>query len=90
MLAACNVISAHWDLADIERGMATIKDEIAGGKFEWSFDLEDVHFNVEKRLTALVGDAGKRLHTGRSRNDQVATDAPLHRELPAITWRCCW
>ena len=77
MLAACNVISAQ-DLADIERGMTTIQAEIAAGKFEWSLDLEDVHFNIEKRLTALVGDAGKRLHTGRSRNDQVATDVRLY------------
>ena len=78
MLAACNVISAQ-DLADIERGMATIQDEIAAGKFEWSLDLEDVHFNIEKRLTALVGDAGKRLHTGplaqRSGSDRRS---PLH------------
>ena len=57
--------------------MATIRDEIARGAFPWSRDLEDVHFNIEKRLTALVGDAGKRLHTGRSRNDQVATDLRL-------------
>ena len=77
MLAAVGVITAE-DLADIERGMATIKDEIAAGKFEWSLDLEDVHFNVEMRLTKLVGDAGKRLHTGRSRNDQVATDVRLY------------
>jgi argininosuccinate lyase len=77
MLAACNVITEQ-DLSDIERGMATILDEIRSGKFEWSLDLEDVHFNVEKRLTALVGDAGKRLHTGRSRNDQVATDVRLY------------
>ena len=51
--------------------------EIESGKFEWTLDLEDVHLNIEKRLTALVGDAGKRLHTGRSRNDQVATDIRL-------------
>jgi hypothetical protein len=48
------------------------------GSFVWSLDLEDVHLNIEKRLTALVGDAGKRLHTGRSRNDQVATDIRLY------------
>jgi argininosuccinate lyase len=77
MLAATGVISQQ-DLADIERGMASIRDEIATGRFEWSIDLEDVHFNIEKRLTALVGDAGKRLHTGRSRNDQVATDVRLY------------
>ncbi|MEO7760652.1 MAG: argininosuccinate lyase [Casimicrobiaceae bacterium] len=76
MLQAVGVISAA-DLADIERGMAMISTEIAAGKFEWSLDLEDVHFNIEKRLTTLVGDAGKRLHTARSRNDQVATDVRL-------------
>ena len=51
--------------------------EIEAGQFDWKLDLEDVHLNIEKRLTALVGDAGKRLHTGRSRNDQVATDIRL-------------
>ncbi len=76
MLARQQIISAA-DLADIERGMTQIGAEIESGEFQWSIDLEDVHFNVEKRLTALVGDAGKRLHTGRSRNDQVATDIRL-------------
>jgi argininosuccinate lyase len=76
MLASVGVLSAS-DLADIERGMGQIADEIARDAFEWSIDLEDVHLNIEKRLTALVGDAGKRLHTGRSRNDQVATDVRL-------------
>jgi argininosuccinate lyase len=71
------IISAE-DLADIQRGMAQIVSEIEAGTFEWSLDLEDVHLNIEKRLTALVGDAGKRLHTGRSRNDQVATDIRLY------------
>ncbi len=65
------------DLAAIERGMAAIKLEIETEAFNWSLDDEDVHLNIEKRLTALVGDAGKRLHTGRSRNDQVATDIRL-------------
>ncbi|MBI3900491.1 MAG: argininosuccinate lyase [Gammaproteobacteria bacterium] len=77
MLAAQGIISAA-DLADIERGLARIEVEIRDGKFEWSIDLEDVHLNIEKRLTALVGDAGKRLHTARSRNDQVATDIRLY------------
>ncbi|MEO7851087.1 MAG: argininosuccinate lyase, partial [Rubrivivax sp.] len=76
MLHAVGVLSAA-DLADIERGMTAIRAEIAAGTFVWSIDLEDVHFNIEKRLTALVGDAGKRLHTARSRNDQVATDVRL-------------
>lgn len=76
MLAAQGVIGAP-DLADIRRGMAQITEEIESGRFEWKLDLEDVHLNIEARLTTLVGDAGKRLHTGRSRNDQVATDVRL-------------
>ena len=76
MLAAQGVISTQ-DLADIERGMAQIGAEIESGSFEWKLELEDVHLNIEARLTQLVGDAGKRLHTGRSRNDQVATDVRL-------------
>ena len=76
MLAAQAIISAQ-DLADIQRGMAQIKAEIEAGTFEWKLELEDVHLNIEARLTQLVGDAGKRLHTGRSRNDQVATDVRL-------------
>ena len=77
MLAKQSIISAE-DLADIQRGMAQIVSEIEAGSFEWSLDLEDVHLNIEKYLTSLVGDAGKRLHTGRSRNDQVATDIRLY------------
>jgi argininosuccinate lyase len=77
MLARQGIISQN-DLSEIQRGMAQIRDEIAAGKFEWLLDLEDVHLNIEKRLTELVGDAGKRLHTGRSRNDQVATDIRLY------------
>ncbi len=77
MLAHQKIISAQ-DYADIQRGMAQIQAEIAEGKFTWLLDLEDVHLNIEKRLTELVGDAGKRLHTGRSRNDQVATDIRLY------------
>jgi argininosuccinate lyase len=76
MLARQGIIGAG-DLADIERGMAQIQGEIERGEFAWNLDDEDVHLNIEKRLTALVGDAGKRLHTGRSRNDQVATDIRL-------------
>jgi argininosuccinate lyase len=76
MLARAAIISAA-DLADIERGLAQVRGEIEQGTFEWRLDLEDVHLNIEKRLTDLVGDAGKRLHTGRSRNDQVATDIRL-------------
>ena len=77
MLQAQNIISAQ-DYADIQRGMAQISGEIERGEFQWLLDLEDVHLNIEKRLTELVGDAGKRLHTGRSRNDQVATDIRLY------------
>ena len=76
MLAQQGIIGAQ-DLADIQRGMTQIKSEIDAGKFDWQLDLEDVHLNIEARLTALVGAAGKRLHTGRSRNDQVATDIRL-------------
>ena len=76
MLARQGIISAQ-DLADIQRGLGQIREEIGKGAFAWNLDDEDVHLNIEKRLTALVGDAGKRLHTGRSRNDQVATDIRL-------------
>ena len=76
MLAAQRIISEA-DHASIQRGMKEITREIESGNFEWQLDLEDVHLNIEARLTALVGDAGKRLHTGRSRNDQVATDVRL-------------
>ena len=76
MLHAQGLISAQ-DWADIQRGMTQIREEIASGQFEWKLALEDVHLNLEARLTELVGQAGKRLHTGRSRNDQVATDVRL-------------
>ncbi len=76
MLAAQRIISND-DFAAIQKGMAQITQEIESGAFEWKLDLEDVHLNIEARLTQLVGDAGKRLHTGRSRNDQVATDVRL-------------
>ncbi len=77
MLSAAGIISAA-DLAAIERGLDQIRDEIRSGKFVWLLELEDVHLNIEKRLTTLIGDAGKRLHTARSRNDQVATDVRLY------------
>jgi len=76
MLARQGIISKD-DLTAIDRGMAQIANEIEAGTFNWNLDDEDVHLNIEKRLTALIGDAGKRLHTGRSRNDQVATDIRL-------------
>ncbi|MFZ9405819.1 MAG: argininosuccinate lyase [Burkholderiaceae bacterium] len=76
MLHAVGLLSDQ-DLTDIQRGMQSIRQDIEQGRFEWQLDLEDVHLNIEKRLTELVGDAGKRLHTARSRNDQVATDIRL-------------
>ena len=76
MLASRGVLSAD-DFSAIDRGLEVIEREIADGSFSWQRALEDVHFNIEKRLTDLVGDAGKRLHTARSRNDQVATDIRL-------------
>ncbi|MGV3581584.1 MAG: argininosuccinate lyase [Methylophilus sp.] len=76
MLGAQGIIS-HEDVLAIESGLKEILVEIQNGQFEWLLDLEDVHLNIEKRLTDKIGDAGKRLHTGRSRNDQVATDVRL-------------
>ena len=76
MLAARGILSRR-DLTAIERGLARIRREIESGRFRWSLDAEDVHLNIERRLTALVGEPGKRLHTARSRNDQVATDLRL-------------
>jgi len=85
MLAACGIL-ARKDLTAIERGLALIRKEVVAGRFAWSLDAEDVHLNIERRLTALVGEPGKRLHTARSRNDQVATDLRLwlRDEIDAI------
>ena len=85
MLAACGVL-ARSDLKAIESGLARIRAEISAGKFTWSLQNEDVHGNIERRLVELAGDAGKRLHTARSRNDQVATDLRLwlRDEIDAI------
>ena len=77
MLNKVGVLSDE-DRAAIERGMSEILQDIRNGNFDWSIDLEDVHMNIERRLTEMIGDAGKRLHTGRSRNDQVATDIRLY------------
>jgi argininosuccinate lyase len=77
MLAAVGVLSAE-DLAAIEHGLAAIRGEVERSEFVWSREFEDVHLNIERRLIVLIGDAGKRLHTGRSRNDQVATDMRLY------------
>jgi argininosuccinate lyase len=76
MLAATGVISAD-DRAAIERGLGQIAGEIERGDFRFTREFEDVHLNIERRLIDLIGDAGKRLHTARSRNDQVATDIRL-------------
>ncbi len=77
MLSSIGVISSA-DLTAIEQGLGQILEEIRNNAFDWQIELEDVHLNIEKRLTALIGDAGKRLHTARSRNDQVATDIRLY------------
>jgi len=76
MLCHQGIIAQH-DLQAIRSGMDSITREIESGAFEWKLELEDVHLNIEARLIQLVGDAGKRLHTGRSRNDQIATDVRL-------------
>ena len=85
MLAATGIIGKR-DLTAIERGLAQIRREIEKGTFQWSVDAEDVHLNIERRLIALAGEPGKRLHTARSRNDQVATDLRLwlREEIDAI------
>jgi argininosuccinate lyase len=77
MLEASGVLTADEHQA-IRDGLATVQQEIDAGTFPWSIEREDVHMNIEARLTALIGDAGKKLHTGRSRNDQVATDIRLY------------
>ena len=91
-LAACDIEGsrAHADMlqevgvltseenAAIQQGLTTVLNEIEAGQFEWLVAREDVHMNIEARLTELIGDIGKKLHTGRSRNDQVATDLRLY------------
>ena len=76
MLAATGIISPE-DQAEIERGLNTILSEIEEGRFEFQTKLEDIHMNVEARLAELIGTAAGRLHTARSRNDQVAVDFRL-------------
>ena len=73
MLAKQNILTEH-ELTLIKDGLAQVKYEIESGKFEWKISDEDLHMGIEKRLTAIIGDAGKKLHTARSRNDQVAVD----------------
>ena len=77
MLAKAGILTAD-ELTQIVDGLNSIKAEIEAGTFEWSVKLEDVHMKIESRLTARIGQAGKKLHTGRSRNDQVATDIRLY------------
>ncbi len=77
MLCEVDVLT-NSDLKEILNGLKQIKSEITSGKFNWSTDLEDVHMNIESRLTEICGEPGKKLHTGRSRNDQVATDIRLY------------
>jgi len=77
MLGKIAVLSAE-DVSAIHQGLDGIAKDIAEGRFTWSTQLEDVHMNIESALTERIGDAGKRLHTGRSRNDQVATDVRLY------------
>jgi argininosuccinate lyase len=77
MLKHIGVLNSD-ELTAIKYGLQQIREEIDAGKFAWSVALEDVHMNIEARLTELVGEAGKKLHTGRSRNDQIATDIRLY------------
>jgi argininosuccinate lyase len=86
MLACCGILT-ELERDDIIRGLNQISEEIASGTFVWSIKQEDVHMNIEARLTDLIGIAGKKLHTGRSRNDQVATDIRLYmrHEIQVIT-----
>jgi argininosuccinate lyase len=85
MLHKVGVLTAQ-EYTDIQRGLEAIRADIEAGKFQWSVALEDVHMNIEARLTDKIGIAGKKLHTGRSRNDQVATDVRLYLrdEIDAI------
>ena len=77
MLSEVDVLTTS-ELKEILDGLKQIKSEITSGEFNWSIDLEDVHMNIESRLTDICGEPGKKLHTGRSRNDQVATDIRLY------------
>lgn len=77
MLADIGVLTAA-EFSSIENGLETIRAQIERGDFHWDESLEDVHMNIEAKLVELIGDAGKKLHTARSRNDQVATDLRLY------------
>ena len=76
MLAKVKVLTED-ELTQIVNGLEIIRSEISRGEFKWSIELEDVHMNIESALTNKIGEVGKKLHTGRSRNDQVATDIRL-------------
>ena len=86
MLTKCGILT-ETERDDIIKGLSQIQSEIESGAFVWSIKQEDVHMNIEARLTDLIGIAGKKLHTGRSRNDQVATDIRLYlrSEIEQIT-----
>jgi argininosuccinate lyase len=86
MLNACGILTNE-ELADIRRGLEQVETEISAGHFKWRVELEDVHMNVEARLIEIIGDAGKKLHTGRSRNDQVATDIRLYLREAIVSIR---
>ena len=86
MMARQGVIS-HEDADAICHGLESVREEIEAGSFVWRREREDVHMNIESRLTDLAGEAGKRLHTGRSRNDQVALDFRLFVSDRARAWR---
>jgi argininosuccinate lyase len=77
MLGHCKILTEQ-ECSEITRGLEQIREEIRSGVFVWSIKQEDVHMNIEARLTDIIGIAGKKLHTGRSRNDQVATDIRLY------------
>ncbi len=86
MLLETGVITQE-EADSIVQGLEKIREEVAQGEFNWRVDLEDVHMNIENRLTELIGEAGKKVHTGRSRNDQIATDLRLFliAEIDQIT-----
>ncbi len=86
MLAKQGIISVP-EAEEIKNGLDKIKQEIEQGEFQWNPDLEDIHMNIEQRLTELVGPVGQKLHTGRSRNDQVAVDFRLHVDNRLKDWR---
>jgi argininosuccinate lyase len=86
MLARSGIIAAA-DLAEIERGLEQVRDEVNGDSFEVKPGDEDVHMAIERRLTEIVGDPGRRLHTARSRNDQVATDVAMLVRAHTLTAR---